>query len=151
MVVVSAWSFVPPTLHTVAGSTYKRFPSFRSAPFHSFLPAFNHILGDVSLVVYQFESLAGFSAIIDRLGQFREILEDDGGTAASLSSSKEAPALDKGNDSPGTAKLTNGVATISVVETDVGNTGDTRHVEAVTFRSAPGCRASFPESAAYTV
>ncbi|KAL6783973.1 hypothetical protein ACKKBG_A04255 [Auxenochlorella protothecoides x Auxenochlorella symbiontica] len=85
--------------------------------------AFNHILGDVSLVVYQFESLAGFSAIIDRLGQFREILEDDGGTAASLSSSKEAPALDKGNDSPGTAKLTNGVATISVVETDVGNTG----------------------------
>ena len=30
--------------------------------------AFSHILTDVSLVVFQFESLAGFSATIDRLG-----------------------------------------------------------------------------------
>ena len=37
--------------------------------------AFNHILHDVSLVVYQFEALAGFSAIIDRLGQFVEAIE----------------------------------------------------------------------------
>jgi hypothetical protein len=35
--------------------------------------AFNHILSDVSLVVYQFESLAGFSAVIDRLGEFSEV------------------------------------------------------------------------------
>ncbi|KAF6265925.1 ABC transporter transmembrane region 2-domain-containing protein [Scenedesmus sp. NREL 46B-D3] len=31
--------------------------------------AFNHILNDVSLVVYQFETLAGFSAVVDRLGE----------------------------------------------------------------------------------
>ena len=37
--------------------------------------AFNHILGDVSLVVYQFEAIAGFSAVIDRLGEFREVLD----------------------------------------------------------------------------
>ena len=37
--------------------------------------AFSHILTDVSLVVFQFESLAGFSATVDRLGQFVEALE----------------------------------------------------------------------------
>mmetsp|Transcript_7310 Transcript_7310/g.17664 ORF Transcript_7310/g.17664 Transcript_7310/m.17664 type:complete len:821 (+) Transcript_7310:19-2481(+) len=47
--------------------------------------AFNHILTDVSLVVYQFESLAGFSAIIDRLGQFQE--------AMSLKQSPEGSSL----------------------------------------------------------
>merc|ERR1712157_658922 len=42
--------------------------------------AFSHILTDVSLVVFQFESLAGFSATVDRLGQFVEALEaEDGG------------------------------------------------------------------------
>ena len=33
--------------------------------------AFSHILSDVSLVVYQFESLASFSAVVDRLGEFQ--------------------------------------------------------------------------------
>lgn len=37
--------------------------------------AFNHILTDVSLVVYQFEALAGFSAVIDRLGELEEVLQ----------------------------------------------------------------------------
>lgn len=40
--------------------------------------AFSHILGDVSLIVYQFESLAGFSAVVDRLGQFQEGVEARG-------------------------------------------------------------------------
>lgn len=39
--------------------------------------AFNHILSDVSLVVYQFEAIAGFSAVIDRLGEFTEVLKDN--------------------------------------------------------------------------
>lgn len=30
--------------------------------------AFNHILGDFSLVVYQFQAISAFSAVIDRLG-----------------------------------------------------------------------------------
>lgn len=30
--------------------------------------AFSHILGDVSLVVYQFQAISAFSAVIDRLG-----------------------------------------------------------------------------------
>lgn len=34
--------------------------------------AFNHILGDLSLIVNQFESLSAFSAGIDRLGEFLE-------------------------------------------------------------------------------
>lgn len=37
--------------------------------------AFNHILTDVSLVVYQFEALAGFSAVVDRLGELKEVLD----------------------------------------------------------------------------
>lgn len=30
--------------------------------------AFNHILGDFSLIVYQFQDISAFSAVIDRLG-----------------------------------------------------------------------------------
>lgn len=40
--------------------------------------AFSHILSDVSLVVYQFEALAGYSAVVDRLGQFQEAVEARG-------------------------------------------------------------------------
>lgn len=32
--------------------------------------AFNHILGDFSLVVFQFQAISAFSAVIDRLGMF---------------------------------------------------------------------------------
>ncbi|CAM9272834.1 unnamed protein product, partial [Ectocarpus fasciculatus] len=38
--------------------------------------AFNHILGDLSLIVNQFESLSAFSAGIDRLGEFLERMSD---------------------------------------------------------------------------
>ncbi|MCO5557500.1 hypothetical protein L7F22_011065 [Adiantum nelumboides] len=37
--------------------------------------AFNHILSDFSLIVYQFQALSAFSAVIDRLGEFNDILE----------------------------------------------------------------------------
>lgn len=32
------------------------------------ISAFNHILGDFSLIVFQFQSISAFSAVIDRLG-----------------------------------------------------------------------------------
>ncbi|URD90067.1 SbmA/BacA-like family [Musa troglodytarum] len=38
--------------------------------------AFNHILSDFSLIVYQFQSISAFSAVIDRLGEFDDILDD---------------------------------------------------------------------------
>lgn len=37
--------------------------------------AFNHILGDISLIVYQFQSISAFSAVINRLGEFDEVLD----------------------------------------------------------------------------
>ncbi|XP_074285256.1 ABC transporter D family member 2, chloroplastic [Silene latifolia] len=37
--------------------------------------AFNHILGDVSLIVYQFQAISAFSAVIDRLGEFDDLLD----------------------------------------------------------------------------
>ncbi|KAK4343937.1 hypothetical protein RND71_037031 [Anisodus tanguticus] len=37
--------------------------------------AFNHILGDFSLVVYSFQALSAFSAVIDRLGEFDDVLD----------------------------------------------------------------------------
>lgn len=40
--------------------------------------AFNHILGDLSLIVNQFESLSAFSAGIDRLGEFLERMSSMG-------------------------------------------------------------------------
>ncbi|KAL1221510.1 ABC transporter D family member 2 [Cardamine amara subsp. amara] len=38
--------------------------------------AFNHILGDFSLVVYQFQAISSFSAVIDRLGEFDDLLDN---------------------------------------------------------------------------
>lgn len=37
--------------------------------------AFSHILGDFSLIVYQFQSISAFSAVIDRLGEFDDVLD----------------------------------------------------------------------------
>ncbi|KAL2475849.1 ABC transporter D family member 2 [Abeliophyllum distichum] len=39
--------------------------------------AFNHILGDFSLIVYQFQAISAFSAVIDRLGEFDDVLSRD--------------------------------------------------------------------------
>ncbi|KAL3352460.1 hypothetical protein AABB24_020457 [Solanum stoloniferum] len=39
--------------------------------------AFNHILGDFSLIVYQFQALSAFSAVIDRLGEFDDVLDSN--------------------------------------------------------------------------
>jgi ABC-type uncharacterized transport system fused permease/ATPase subunit len=70
--------------------------------------AFNHILSDVSLVVFQFESLAGFSAVIDRLGQLTEVLatcraedkeaEDAGGCAVGEAGGAAAAAAAAADD-----------------------------------------------------
>lgn len=40
--------------------------------------AFSHILSDVSLVINQFEVLAGFTAVVDRLGEFQETVNARG-------------------------------------------------------------------------
>ncbi|KAL5540219.1 hypothetical protein UlMin_044165 [Ulmus minor] len=37
--------------------------------------AFNHILGDFSLIVYQIQAISAFSAVIDRLGEFDDVLD----------------------------------------------------------------------------
>ncbi|KAK4386785.1 ABC transporter D family member 2, chloroplastic [Sesamum angolense] len=39
--------------------------------------AFNHILGDFSLIVYQFQAISAFSAVIDRLGEFDDLLTNN--------------------------------------------------------------------------
>lgn len=44
--------------------------------------AFNHILGDFSLIVYQFQAISAFSAVIDRLGEFDDYL--DGNSSSSV-------------------------------------------------------------------
>ncbi|OMO84824.1 ABC transporter-like protein [Corchorus capsularis] len=49
--------------------------------------AFNHILGDFSLIVYQFQAISAFSAVIDRLGEFNDVL--DSSRSESLSDSVE--------------------------------------------------------------
>ncbi|KAF7835865.1 ABC transporter D family member 2, chloroplastic [Senna tora] len=50
--------------------------------------AFNHILGDFSLIVYQFQAISAFSAVINRLGEFDDIL-DTGSGSKSLSYTSE--------------------------------------------------------------
>lgn len=49
--------------------------------------AFNHILGDFSIIVYQFQAISAFSAIIDRLGEFDDLL--DGSAPKALSNISE--------------------------------------------------------------
>ncbi|XP_061350189.1 ABC transporter D family member 2, chloroplastic isoform X2 [Gastrolobium bilobum] len=49
--------------------------------------AFNHILGDFSLIVYQFQAISAFSAVINRLGEFDDVL--DRGSSKSLSDTLE--------------------------------------------------------------
>ncbi|TVU22894.1 hypothetical protein EJB05_32615, partial [Eragrostis curvula] len=48
--------------------------------------AFNHILSDFSLIVFQFQSISAFSAVIDRLGEFDDLLD---GNESSQSSQRE--------------------------------------------------------------
>ncbi|KAM1234839.1 hypothetical protein ACFX2J_004379 [Malus domestica] len=37
--------------------------------------AFSHILADLSLIVYQFQTISAFAAVIDRLGEFDDLLD----------------------------------------------------------------------------
>ncbi|WOL02116.1 ABC transporter D family member 2, chloroplastic [Canna indica] len=39
--------------------------------------AFNHILSDFSLIVYQFQAISAFSAVINRLGEFNDVLDEN--------------------------------------------------------------------------
>lgn len=47
--------------------------------------AFNHILSDFSLIVYQFQAISAFSAVIDRLGEFDDILDGSQSTSNPIS------------------------------------------------------------------
>lgn len=49
--------------------------------------AFNHILSDFSLIVFQFQSISAFSAVIDRLGEFDDLLD---GNESSQSSQRDS-------------------------------------------------------------
>ncbi|CAL0310851.1 unnamed protein product [Lupinus luteus] len=49
--------------------------------------AFNHILGDFSLIVYQFQAITAFSAVLNRLGEFDDVL--DRSSSKSLSDTLE--------------------------------------------------------------
>eukprot|EP00249_Psilotum_nudum_P019521 c27291_g1_i3 orf=121-2163(+) len=58
--------------------------------------AFNHILNDFSIVVYQFQALSAFSAVIDRLGEFHDTLDRHNSIATVLSGNVDSsPSDDK--------------------------------------------------------
>lgn len=64
--------------------------------------AFGHVLSDVSLVVYQLEALAGFSAVVDRLGEFGEVVDsrlrhDWGGNGGGAGATATATATASGS------------------------------------------------------
>ncbi|CAM6094647.1 unnamed protein product [Calypogeia fissa] len=59
--------------------------------------AFNHVLGDFSIIVYQFQSISAFSAVIDRLGEFNDILNQQNALSQptnSLATSSDLARLD---------------------------------------------------------
>ncbi|OAY71006.1 ABC transporter D family member 2, chloroplastic [Ananas comosus] len=51
--------------------------------------AFNHVLSDFSLIVYQFQAISAFSAVIDRLGEFNDILDESQPSIIAEHDSKE--------------------------------------------------------------
>ncbi|XP_072999270.1 ABC transporter D family member 2, chloroplastic isoform X2 [Typha latifolia] len=63
--------------------------------------AFNHILSDFSLIVYQFQAISAFSAVIDRLGEFDDLLDENQSSSASEHDTTEGiNILFKENDIP---------------------------------------------------
>ncbi|CAI5490227.1 unnamed protein product [Closterium sp. Naga37s-1] len=58
--------------------------------------AFNHVLGDFSIIVFQFQALSQFSATVERLGEFQEVLDDQSKPAALPASSAASPAATAG-------------------------------------------------------
>ncbi|KAJ4824083.1 Canalicular multispecific organic anion transporter 1, partial [Turnera subulata] len=69
--------------------------------------AFNHILGDFSLIVYQFQAISAFSAVIDRLGEFDDVLDSSSSKSStesleeiSLSYVKSAPVYEYNGSAP---------------------------------------------------
>lgn len=92
--------------------------------------AFNHILTDVSLVVYQFEALAGFSAVVDRLGELKEVLDtcNDAAAAADANSKRLAAEVRVENgdleglyadsDSTGSEESIDGVALMTTTRSE---------------------------------
>ena len=73
--------------------------------------AFNHILGDLSLVVTEFGALAGFAAVIDRLGEFTEILQANSDRPAA--SAEETPAI-----APPGINMSNGLSDTTLLKVD---------------------------------
>lgn len=55
--------------------------------------AFNHILSDFSIIVYQFQALSAFSAVIDRLGEFNDILDKKNNTSEDESAGQDASLI----------------------------------------------------------
>jgi len=82
--------------------------------------AFNHILNDLSIIVNKFEQISRFSAGIDRLGEFVEVLEarmepapPKTATATAASASASSPS----STSSATAQTGNGAVSINKSDT----------------------------------
>ncbi|KAK9808588.1 hypothetical protein WJX72_000137 [[Myrmecia] bisecta] len=101
--------------------------------------AFNHILSDVSLVVYQFEALAGFGAVIDRLGEFAEVL-DVSSSSEALGSQDEAEDLITLEDCPAPAATSGQDAVLLEMDNVTLRTpnGATTLVEGLSLQVAEG-------------
>ncbi|KAG2448817.1 hypothetical protein HYH02_006168 [Chlamydomonas schloesseri] len=80
--------------------------------------AFNHILNDVSLVIYQIEALAGFSAVVDRLGEFDEAVATRRSQQQQLAERAKAGAPADSDDAAAAATSSSGGVTPAVVGGD---------------------------------
>lgn len=76
--------------------------------------AFNHVLGDFSLIVYQFQAISAFSAVIDRLGEFSDILDQS--NSLLIEDSKPKIVFLKIDQVYGTASECNGTDTLEVCQ-----------------------------------
>ncbi|KAG2432912.1 hypothetical protein HXX76_008642 [Chlamydomonas incerta] len=98
--------------------------------------AFNHILNDVSLVIYQIEALAGFSAVVDRLGEFDEAVASRRTQQQQLAERAQAGA-------PGESDVAAAAATSSGAPSIVGGDDES------SLAALPGIELRFQAAAAY--
>ncbi|CAM9431018.1 unnamed protein product, partial [Chrysoparadoxa australica] len=98
--------------------------------------AFNHILGDLSIIVNQFEALSSFSAGVDRLGEFLERMQY-GKAREGLLSLPQAAAVSELTNGAGAGQQGHHVLDRSVTQANAGP-GSVKEVSGVKLIERPG-------------
>ncbi|XP_024378905.1 ABC transporter D family member 2, chloroplastic [Physcomitrium patens] len=89
--------------------------------------AFNNVLSDFSIIVYQFQSLSAFSAVIDRLSEFTDILEEQNSLSQATFQNTETSIDQPESSEPLTSSTSLSTARSRINLVDVQESPSTSH------------------------